>query len=280
MMNRNIKPPASGRVIPAATGPVHSFAVPAYGDSPFLEECLLSLERQTVPSTVYIATSTPSPFLERAARRHGIPLLVNPERRGIAADWTFAYRQCATGYLTLAHQDDIYHPGYTYAVVNAAELSPDTLIAFTDYDELTDGLTSGRTVNLSVKKAILAAAFHGKPSLDSGRSKRRLLSLACVIPCPSVMFNKRLIGDFAFSPGYQINLDWDAWARLAERDGSFRYVPRRLMKHRIHLHTATAGGIEAGQRQREDRMMFRRFWPGPVAGLIARLYALSLRTRG
>jgi len=256
-----------------------SFAVPAFGDSPYLEECLRSLERQTIPSAVYITTSTPSSALGEIAGRHNVRLIVNPERRGIAADWTFAYRHCATKYLTLAHQDDIYHPGYAAAVGDAVERSPDTLITFTDYDEQSAGRPAGRTVNLAIKKAILTASFLAGPSLGSVRAKRRLLSWGCAIPCPSVMFNKQRIGDFVFSDEFATTLDWDAWARLAERSGSFRYLPETLLTHRLHPGTATAGGIEAGRRQREDRLMFRRFWPAPFDAMMAALYSLSLRTR-
>ena len=67
--------------------------------------------------------------------------------------------------------------------------------------------------------------------------------------------------------------------RLAERSGSFRYLPETLLTHRLHPGTATAGGIEAGQRQCEDRLMFRRFWPAPFDAMLAALYSLSLRTR-
>ena len=36
----------------------HTFAICAYGDSPYLTECLDSLLRQTVKSTILLATST------------------------------------------------------------------------------------------------------------------------------------------------------------------------------------------------------------------------------
>ena len=49
----------------------HSFAVCAYGDSPYLEACLRSLVRQSVPSERLLCTATPSAFLKDLAKKYG-----------------------------------------------------------------------------------------------------------------------------------------------------------------------------------------------------------------
>ena len=91
----------------------HTFAICAYGDSPYLTECLDSLLRQTVKSTILLATSTPSPFLREVAEKNGIEYHVNPLRGGgISADWNFALSCCRTQWCTIAHQDDVYLPAY------------------------------------------------------------------------------------------------------------------------------------------------------------------------
>ena len=262
--------------------PIHSFAILAYGDSPYLEECVRSLTSQTAQSRIYIATSTPSPYIDGIAQHHGVPVQVNPERAGIAADWTYAYRCCETPYLTLAHQDDNYLPDYAIECLSATERCQDNLITFTDYYETDGRRPVAWTCNLLVKRMIRAAAFGCGHTIRAPFRKQWLLSLGCAIPCPSVMFHKRRIGDFSFSPEHTINLDWDAWARLAWRPGSFSYVPQKLVAHRLHGGAATARGIASGERQREDLAMFRRFWPSPVAVLFARAYRMSLwrRARG
>ena len=45
----------------------HVFAVCAYKDSPYLEQCIRSLKAQTVPSHIIICTSTPSSYIDRLA---------------------------------------------------------------------------------------------------------------------------------------------------------------------------------------------------------------------
>src|SRR5258706_16305485 len=69
----------------------HAFVVPAYGNSPFLGACLRSLRGQSAPSPVVVATSTPSEALSAVAAAFDAPVLVNPRREGIAADWNFAF---------------------------------------------------------------------------------------------------------------------------------------------------------------------------------------------
>ena len=41
----------------------HTFAICAYKESPYLEECITSLMEQTVKSEIFIATSTPNKLL-------------------------------------------------------------------------------------------------------------------------------------------------------------------------------------------------------------------------
>ena len=41
----------------------HTFAICAYKESPYLEECIKSLKNQTIKSNILIATSTPKELL-------------------------------------------------------------------------------------------------------------------------------------------------------------------------------------------------------------------------
>ena len=70
----------------------HTFTVLAYKESPFLEECILSLKCQMVPSRIVICTSTPNEFILSIAEQYDIPVKVCDEAEGIAADWNNAYR--------------------------------------------------------------------------------------------------------------------------------------------------------------------------------------------
>jgi len=252
----------------------HTFAVVAYKDSPYLEECLLSLLRQTVKSEICISVSTPSLSVDRLAERYNIPILVNTKDGGIACDWTFAYNNCKTKYLTLAHYDDIYLPKYTERCLSAAGNKP-FLIAFTDYAELMPDNTLRKISVNALVKAALKTPFLIKRRISSGGVKKAVLSFGNPIACPAVMYNREDIGYFEFSGDLSYNMDWDAWLRLSSRRGDFVYIKDRLLLHRLHKGSQTSLLIENKVRKQEELYLFRRLWPGPVARVLSDVYSLG-----
>jgi hypothetical protein len=78
-----------------------------------------------------------------------------------------------------------------------------------------------------------------------------------------------------FDESYSIALDWDAWLRLCDLRGSFCYIRRPLIDHRIHQATQTSFGIQGGKRYNEDLKVLQRIWPAWIARLIARAYSAS-----
>jgi glycosyltransferase involved in cell wall biosynthesis len=116
--------------------PTHTFVIPAYKESSFLDDCIQSLLNQTVKSKIIIATSTPNDFITQIAERYNIPVKVNTGKAGIGLDWNFALSCCDTQYCTLAHQDDLYLPLYTEKMLKAMSRDHDSGIAFCDYSDL------------------------------------------------------------------------------------------------------------------------------------------------
>lgn len=254
----------------------HTFVVLAYKESEFLRSCLESLRaQQKAPSQIIVSTSTPSPFIEGICREFSLPLRVNEAKGGIASDWNFAYQQAATKYVTLAHQDDIYEPDYSARMVACIEERPDTLFGFSDYYEIISGKRRDRTTNLMVKRILRAISLLHQRHVVSLFRKRLLLAFGCPIPCPTVIFNRERLASFRFSAEFSINLDWEAWCRLATLDGSIAYVRSNLVGHRLHAESETTAGIRDCRRVDEDVRMFHRIWPAPVARLISWVYELG-----
>ena len=99
------------------TGKNHTFAICAYKESPFLEECIQSLLGQTIPSTIIIVTSTDNAYIQNMAEKYHLELFINHGESGITQDWMFAYRSARTELMTIAHQDDTYDRLYTETVL-------------------------------------------------------------------------------------------------------------------------------------------------------------------
>ena len=117
----------------------HTFTICAYKESPYLEDCICSLKKQTIKSNIIIATSTPNEHIKGLAEKYQIPLYINSGEGGIAQDWNYAYRQAKSKYVTIAHQDDYYKPEYLENVLKSLKAAKDPIIAFTDYGELRNG---------------------------------------------------------------------------------------------------------------------------------------------
>jgi len=251
----------------------HTFVVPAFGEPPWLERCVASIQRQTVRSSMLITTSTPNSHVQSVAERLRVPLVVNPRAQGIASDWNFALAQARTQWVTLAHQDDWYEQDYTEACLDA--VTPNAggaILVFTGATETLDG-RGGTLLNTRVKRAISGSVFGPTESITSSWRKRLLLSFGNPIPCPSAMINLSAAADFRFPDGWKSNLDWSAWYELAQRPGAFVYVARRLVHRTMHAGAETTNAL--ADRAREDARMFRMLWPAPIAVALNLLYSPS-----
>ena len=95
------------------------------------------------------------------------------------------------------------------------------------------------------------------------------------ICCPSVTFHRGVIKENIFESDMKSNIDWLAWERLSKKTGSFVYVPRDLMMHRVHDEATTNQLIRGNMRTNEDYQMFCLFWPKWIATILTKIYRKS-----
>lgn len=252
----------------------HTFAICAYKESQYLEECILSVKGQNIRSHLFIATSTPNDYIKQMAQKHQIPLYIREGKSDIADDWNFAYRQAKTKLVTITHQDDVYCENYLEDVLQAVNTAVNPLIAFGDYGEIRGENIVTDNHLLNIKKVMLCPLKC--PRLWSSRFiRRRILSFGSAICCPSVTFVKEALPKNPFSSGYHGSLDWQAWERISRMKGSFVYCHTLLMLHRIHEESATTQIIANSDRTKEDFEMYCKFWPKWMAKFLMKLYAKS-----
>lgn len=260
-----------------ALGNDHVFAVCAYGESPYLDECIGSLLAQTVPSQVILCTSTPNASIRNSSERFGISLFESGKPAGIASDWNHALAAAEAPLVTIAHQDDVYDPRYAQRMLRAMAFMEHPLIYFTDYGELRDGRRVTDSPLLRTKRKMLAPLANGK-NADSVRVRRKALSLGNPICCPSVTFAMEAIPKPIFESGFKSDLDWAAWDRISKMNGGFYYDPEILLYHRIHADSETSALIADATRTEEDLQMLKRFWPAPLAHLLNLVYRCGQRS--
>lgn len=252
----------------------HVFAICAYKESPYLEECILSLKGQSMPSPMMVCTSTPNDHIKRLCRKYGLPLQENSGTGGIDGDWNDALAAADAEYVTLCHQDDTYEEAYGQRIKDEIEKGNRHLILFTDYAEIRNGSETENSRLLKVKRFLLWPLYF-KPFQGSRFMKRMALRLGNPICCPSVTYHKAVLNLPLFEKKFESNLDWQTWEKLSKQKGCFTYLRERLMCHRIHAESTTSELIRGNKRTKEDEAVFALFWPKPIAKRLAKIYASS-----
>jgi hypothetical protein len=250
------------------------FVMPVHGSPPWLERCLDSLRRQTRPSRIVMTTSTPNEDVARIARDWKVPLEVNPVAAGIAADWNFALERADAAWVTLAHQDDWYHPEYAEACLRGVSSAEEPVLVFTRARDVVEDQPAA-PVNALVKRLMCAGVFAGRTSIAAPWRKRLLLRFGDPIPCSTVAICRQRLPGFRFADGWRCGLDWNAWLGLASRPGTFVYVPRALVQRTIHRRSATVAWLD--DRAADDARILRELWPAPIATIICRAYSWGRR---
>ena len=254
----------------------HCFVVLAYKESQYLENCIQSVLNQTHESHVVIATSSPNDFINDMANKYQLELIVNKsQKKGIGYDFDFAKNCTDYDLVTIAHQDDQYDDNYAEEIMKLYDQKKDSLILFTDYYEIRNQKRVYTNTNLKIKRILLL------PLKIKGLSKYRFikrcaLRLGCAICCPAVTFvNKNIKMKNVFSCDMKCNIDWYAWEQISNLTGSFSYISKPLMGHRVHEESTTSEIIKDHQRTVEDYKMFCKFWPEAIAKLLTKIYANS-----
>ena len=251
---------------------LHSFVVLAYKESDKLEECIKSVLNQKYKSDVVIATSTPNDYIKKMAKKYNLYIVENDNHIDIGGDFDFAISCGKTNLVTVAHQDDIYDYEYSYEMVKNFENNPDALILFPDYYEIKNDKKIYSNTNLKIKRILLRPLKNQKKSYKQSR-KRKVIKYGSAIGCPSVTFNTNKVKlPVFFGSGMKCNIDWFGWERLSKQEGKFVYINKFLMGHRISGDTTTTEIINQGIRTKEDLIMFKKFWPTPIAKLLNRFY--------
>jgi len=256
----------------------HTFVICAYKESKYLEQCITSLNKQTVKSNIICTTSTPNNYIENICKINNIPLIINPERNDIATDWNFAFFKTETSYVTLVHQDDIYEKNYLEEFLIYISNNNHIIIFFSNYYELRNNKIIKNNKLLYIKR-IFCLPWRINFLRKSRFIARRIFMFCNPICCPSVTFNKNIIlNSNFFISEYKTNCDWLAWIHLRDLKGDFLYCPKMLVGHRIHNESETTKLIANNTRNEEDFKILKILSPLALANIINKLYSKATKS--
>lgn len=249
----------------------HTFVVCAYKENPYLEKCIQSVLNQTKKSNVLISTSTPNEYIKQIAGKYNLKLVINEGAGDEADNFNFAYSQAQSKYVTLCHQDDYYSIDYLKYIEKAEKRHKNTIIFFTDYFE--DRSNHIIKVNfLLLIKRILLFPLRFDCFSKSIKLRSFILSLGNPICCPSVTYNKSVISSPGYEIAYRAVLDWKVWIRLSKYAGSFCYIAKPLVYHRIHDDSETSKTIQNNSRSKQELEVYQEMWPKWMASILKRIY--------
>ncbi len=263
----------------------HCFAVSAYKESPYLENCIRSLMAQTVMSKIIICTSTPNEYIRTMAEKYKLELYVRDGESDIREDWNFAYNMADSEYVTIAHQDDLYSKRYVekllenlsaYNSTNTVKRLP-VIMFLSDYLPIRHGKADKNDINRKLRR-LLRVPLKNRCLAGKRIVKKLVLSLGNSIVCPSVTYNKRLLGKNIFTTDLKFNIDWDTFLTLGKHKGVFLYCDYPLVCYRIHDGATSKEFIDNSKRYDEDTIMFKKFWPDSIVRLIMRFYVKAYDT--
>lgn len=249
----------------------HTFAICAYKESPYLEECIRSIVNQSVKPNIIIASSTKNKYIEDLGKKYNIPTYFRDGKSDIQDDWNFAVECSNTELVTVAHQDDVYDKDYLKNVLSAYT-GKELMITTNNYYFI-----NGKSVdnkNLKIKRLLkfpLLIPFVG----DTKFIRKRTLALGNTIQCPSVTYNKRLIKGNIFTSDLKFGLDWDTFLKIYGMKGKTKYISKKLMSFRISNESTTKKTMDNDLRTKEDIIMFNKFWPKFITKLIMKFYVKS-----
>ena len=240
----------------------HTFVICAYKESEHLEKCIKSLKKQTLKTNIKMVTSTPNDHIRGLAEKYDIPLYIREGKSDIRDDWNFAYDHADTEWMTVAHQDDMYKKIAKY---------PDALFAITDYIPIKNGQIGPRDINCKIQRRLRWPLKYAL--LNKSRFwKRAALSLGSTLKCPAACYHKALLGPSFFTSELKFCIDWDTFDKIARMDGRMLLVDQPLFYYRVHDGATTKQWIVDHTREREDAIMFRKFWPKWLVPLIMKFY--------
>ena len=252
----------------------HTFVICAYKENPYLENTVSTLLKQSVKSKIMLSTSTPNDHIKNICDKYAIPFVINPAPHLAGDDWNYGYDHADTKLVTLVHQDDLYSKDFLKETLSALNKAQNPILSFTDYYELKKGKKESRNLLLNIKR-VMNYPLSKKKLQSSKWLRKRLLGLGDAICCPSVTFVKEQLGDTIFDTKYKNSCDYKTWVDLADRDGDFVYIPKKLLAHRIYAESATTLNLSENIRQKEDLEILSTLWPRPIAYVINKVYALS-----
>lgn len=204
--------------------PQVSVIIPCYNHEMYVEECILSVVRQTYQNIQLIVIDDGSKdgsieMIKRLSDQYGFTFETQTNI-GLSATLNKAIKKYCTGkYISIVASDDFWHPDKIKLEVDAYERNPGLGLVYCD-------------VHIVDAKSQIISAF------DLGVKKGNcttedIIRGITVIPALTVMVNRAVYEDVGLFDEQTVVEDWDMWIRISLKY-EIGFVDAKLAYYRTH----------------------------------------------
>jgi glycosyltransferase involved in cell wall biosynthesis len=163
--------------------------------------------------------------------------LVNHKNVGLAGNWNVLAQMSEGDYAIIIGDDDTLEPTYLENVArNIGRVNPD--VVFTDQNFIN---SSGEILDAFTEE--MSVTYHRK-NLKAGVLPDPIETvLKNTVPMSSAIIRRDLLIKYPFDPTLNTP-ELEVFLKIAAHGGVFEYVDKRVANYRVHLESATSGGLK------------------------------------
>jgi glycosyltransferase involved in cell wall biosynthesis len=269
------------------TAPIATFVIPCCNGAAHVGATIRSIlaqDRQDF-DLVLVDDASTDDSVAVATAAGGSRLIVerHAQRLGLAANFAHAASLARTPLFCIAHQDDVYEPGYLARMVAALAADPALALAHCSATAID---AKGNPIAAAAERFKRRLARHAADA--SAPELFRLLLRGNFICCPSVLFRRdafEAVG--GFDTRLSFALDWDLWlrcTRAGRRIGTVLVEEELAVLQRARDEGCAAGLLAAatpiGKALRNNLVneAFEDLLAGSKAGFAAKMAFLDAQT--
>lgn len=231
--------------------------IPTFNGEKFLAETIESLLHQSFKGFAIVVVDDASDDETMAVAQsfagRGVRVVRNETRLGLAGNWNRCLDLVTTPLFVLAHQDDVYEPGYLATMVPLIESRPRAFMAHCKTISIDESGVRIDTPAARFKETLWPAE---NPYESDAASELPRLARGNYIICPSAMLRTEAVKKIGpFDTRFRFVTDWEYWVRGSAAGYSIVGTHERLVRFRRHETTATRATEMTFDRYREEVAM-------------------------
>ena len=234
-----------------------TIVIPAYGESPYLDQCITSIVNSQDASVqiIVIDDASPTSFVRNISEKYfpRISYIRNEKNLGVANNFNKALSSANSLFVQIVGQDDLIVDSMV-KVIHSAKDYVDQCFAIHPAVKVIDSLGNSSFDMNEVIKSIIKPASQ---KTYSGDTLRKSLLLGDWTYFPSIIWNKNLLPEAPFSDEFKYCMDLDLLLRMCATDSALFLSDKKGFHYRRHSKSVSMAAVPK-KRFEEEMIVIRR----------------------